>query len=193
MNAIMIRASLAGMALAGLFALAAGCGPNGTATDSGRGTEKAAATDKRVDDHSGWWCAEHGIPTARRSVPGGWAVGVDGLELICGDFFAVGAHLGPFDRIWDRAALIAIDPARRAEYTALEKRLLGPAGRILLAGFEYDQSKMQGPPWSLAEADVPGLYAGLDALLLDRYPETDARFADIRPMNHLWLLSARGG
>jgi hypothetical protein len=71
MNAIMIRASLAGMALAGLFALAAGCGPNGTATDSGRGTEKAAATDKKVDDHSGWWCAEHGIPEAECSMCSG--------------------------------------------------------------------------------------------------------------------------
>ena len=62
MSAIAIRASLAGMALAGAFALVVGCGPVATPTDSGKGTEKASATEKKPHDHGGWWCDEHGIP-----------------------------------------------------------------------------------------------------------------------------------
>ncbi len=63
MNAITIRAGLAGMFLAGVLALAVGCGPAGNPTEQAKGTGKptTAETGKK-HDHSGWWCDEHGIP-----------------------------------------------------------------------------------------------------------------------------------
>ena len=62
MNAITMRAGLAGMFLAGVFTLVVGCGPSNP-SDQAKGTgQPAAATGKKVDDHSGWWCIDHGIP-----------------------------------------------------------------------------------------------------------------------------------
>ena len=47
------------IALAGL--LAAGCGKTPTTgPEAGQPATSAAATD----DHSGWWCSEHGVPEA---------------------------------------------------------------------------------------------------------------------------------
>lgn len=51
--------------LFGLTMTALGCGgakdaPKAEATPKTK--ENAVATSKPVDDHSGWWCAEHGIP-----------------------------------------------------------------------------------------------------------------------------------
>jgi hypothetical protein len=51
------------MALAGLTVFAVGCGQNGggeAAKNDGK-TEKVAP-DGGKDDHSGWWCSEHGVP-----------------------------------------------------------------------------------------------------------------------------------
>jgi hypothetical protein len=49
------------MVLAGAFALTVGCGPTAT-----KPTEVAKVpadpSGKKVDDHSEWWCSEHGIP-----------------------------------------------------------------------------------------------------------------------------------
>jgi hypothetical protein len=62
MKATAIRAALAAMAVCGLF-VAAGCNQGGSgdvAKADATGKEKPAVAKK--DDHSGWWCAEHGIP-----------------------------------------------------------------------------------------------------------------------------------
>ena len=63
MNATTIRASLAGMALAGVIALAAGCGAVSNPSPQAKVPEKQdGSKDKKEHDHSGWWCDEHGIP-----------------------------------------------------------------------------------------------------------------------------------
>lgn len=62
MNAITIRTSLAAMAVGGLFALAVGCGPTNPSEQAKASGNSAPTSGKKVDDHSGWWCDEHGIP-----------------------------------------------------------------------------------------------------------------------------------
>lgn len=41
------------------LALAAGCGP---AESTGRRADNGPKPGQQKDDHSGWWCPEHGIP-----------------------------------------------------------------------------------------------------------------------------------
>jgi len=51
----------------GAFLILSGCGdkPPATNDDSNEATDTAATT---VDDHSGWWCVEHGVPEEECSI-----------------------------------------------------------------------------------------------------------------------------
>jgi thiopurine S-methyltransferase len=66
------------------------------------------------------------------------------------------------DVIFDRAALVALDPACRQRYVDGLHRLLKPGGHLLLIAFAYDQSRIAGPPWSV-DADT------IESLLGDRF------------------------
>jgi thiopurine S-methyltransferase len=83
------------------------------------------------------------------------------IRLLCGDYFALApADLAGVQAVYDRAALIALPPERRAEYVAHLDRLLPGARRTLLVTLEYPQEQMQGPPFSVAEREVQMLFAG---------------------------------
>lgn len=82
-----------------------------------------------------------------------------GIEVLCGDFFALDAAvLGRVDGVWDRAALIALPPPMRARYVAHLVRLLPAEVRILLVTCEYVETEMEPPPHSVREAEVRALY-----------------------------------
>jgi thiopurine S-methyltransferase len=83
------------------------------------------------------------------------------VTLVRADMFAVTPEaLGRFDLVYDRAALVAIDPRERARYVATCAALLRDAtSRTFLVGMAYDQSKAPGPPWSVDEATVRELFA----------------------------------
>jgi hypothetical protein len=65
MKTFTIRAGLVAMALSG-FLVAAGCNPSadtgGAGKAEGTGKEKPPVAKAKKDDHSDWWCAEHGVP-----------------------------------------------------------------------------------------------------------------------------------
>lgn len=105
--------------------------------------------------------AEQGL-TPRTSKEGGFAVWKSGpIRVLCGDYFALTpAHLAGVQAVYDRAALIALPPERRADYVAHLDRLLPGARRTLLVTLEYPQQQMQGPPFSVAEREVHSLFAG---------------------------------
>ena len=84
--------------------------------------------------------------------------------LLKGDFFGLDADAagGQFDSIWDRASMVAIDPALRGTYVNVMKKLLKPGGSILLVTFERrtgtEEAVKMGPPFSISEEQVRGLY-----------------------------------
>lgn len=83
----------------------------------------------------------------------------DGIELICGDAFALDeAALHDCVAVFDRAALIALPPDMRRRYVhELYARLpVGCAG--LLITLEYPPHEKQGPPFTVPEAEVRALY-----------------------------------
>lgn len=87
------------------------------------------------------------------------------LTILCGDFFALdraraeAAAGGPLAAWWDRAALIALPPAKRLLYAEQIARLTAPSARGLLVGFEYPQAEKEGPPFAVAESEVRALFA----------------------------------
>lgn len=103
--------------------------------------------------------ADNALPHRRE---GDRFVSDDGrIILVCADMFAGTRELlgGSFDAVYDRAALVAIEPSMRTQYVDAIANLLEPAARTLLVTFAYDQTMVQGPPWSISDADVHALYA----------------------------------
>lgn len=96
------------------------------------------------------------------------------ITYLVDDFFAlvpppVQERVGA---IFDRAALVAIDPSRRPRYVEALASMLRPGGTVLLICFEYDQSKLDGPPFSIPEADVHALFESrFEVALLEHIDE----------------------
>jgi thiopurine S-methyltransferase len=94
------------------------------------------------------------------------------LEILCGDFFELQqADIGTCDGVYDRAALIALPPAMRPGYVNHLCGLLQRHVRGLLLTLDYDQSEMQGPPFSVSDEELSRLFA--DACTLQRLGRTD--------------------
>jgi thiopurine S-methyltransferase len=84
-----------------------------------------------------------------------------GVTMVLGDMLAMTPDaLGTFDAVYDRAALVAIEPAARARYVETCRALLGPGAVTLLVALAYDESKASGPPFSVDEPLVRRLFAG---------------------------------
>ncbi|WP_421684301.1 thiopurine S-methyltransferase [Stutzerimonas urumqiensis] len=102
---------------------------------------------------------------------GGFSVYASGsIELWCGDIFAL-THEQVSDcaGLYDRAALIALPPAMRERYVAHLTDLLPGGCKGLLITLDYEQEKMDGPPFSVDDAEVQRLFQpGWRAELLER-------------------------
>ena len=68
---------------------------------------------------------------------------------------------GPIDAVFDRAALlVALDAEAPVRYAQHLQRMLTDGARMLLITFDYDQSKMGGPPFAVPAEEVDGLFSG---------------------------------
>lgn len=80
------------------------------------------------------------------------------IRLFCGDFFALTTEiLGQVDAVFDRASLVALPAAMRQNYAAKLTEITRSAPKLLVT-LEYEQSKMEGPPFSVTEDEVKSLY-----------------------------------
>ena len=83
-----------------------------------------------------------------------------GMELFCGDFFALtAADLSDCKLVYDRAALVALPPLLRRQYVAHLVKILPANAEILLVTMEYPQHEMDGPPFSVSETEVIELFS----------------------------------
>jgi thiopurine S-methyltransferase len=88
----------------------------------------------------------------------------DGIDIFVGDIFNLSrAALGPVDAIYDRAALVAFPPAMQVRYAPHMIEITARAPQLLIC-FEYDQSLVDGPPFSTDAAEVNRLYKDTYAL-----------------------------
>jgi len=81
------------------------------------------------------------------------------ITLVCGDYFEFSGE--PFAALYDRASLIALPPQIRPNYVSHTKSLLAANAQQLLITLEYDQSKANGPPFSVLADEVAGYWSKL--------------------------------
>jgi len=89
------------------------------------------------------------------------------LDVFVGDFFDLSREpLGRVDAVYDRGALVALPEASRPHYAAHLMDLTNNAPQLLI-GYEYQQSLMDGPPFSISHEEVERHYgASFDLTLL---------------------------
>ncbi len=94
------------------------------------------------------------------------------VSIVCGDYFQFLDD--PFDALYDRAALVALPLDLRPDYVEHTKNLLKVDAAQLLITLEYDQSKANGPPYSVLSDEVgiywPGLRKAGDLSALNNMP-----------------------
>jgi thiopurine S-methyltransferase len=107
------------------------------------------------------------------------------ITVLQGDIFDLaGAELLPFDRIWDRAAMIALPPELRPAYQRLLAARIEAGATLLLNVLEYDTGRMNGPPFSVAAAEVEMAFIRQHVRLLDQEDQLDDRW---RERGHDWI------
>jgi thiopurine S-methyltransferase len=103
--------------------------------------------------------AENGLNASKHESRLGTHFLADGIELVCGDAFALDAEtLADCHAVFDRAALIALPPELRVRYARELHARLPHGCRGLLVAMEYPQQQKAGPPFSVEEAEVRALY-----------------------------------
>jgi len=83
---------------------------------------------------------------------------ITNLTIFVGDIFKLTADdIGTVNGIYDRAALVALPDALREQYASHLVSITNNAPQLIVS-FEYDQSCMPGPPFSVNESTVDTLY-----------------------------------
>lgn len=111
------------------------------------------------------------------------------LDIFVGDIFDVTREiLGPVSAIYDRAALVALPDEMRKRYTKHLLEITDTATQLLIT-FEYDQSAMDGPPFSLTEGEVNRHYEDVyDIKLLASKAVPGGLKGKCAAMENIWLL-----
>jgi thiopurine S-methyltransferase len=105
------------------------------------------------------------------------------IAILAGDLFDASPEIvGPLDALYDRAAMVALPKEVRPRYAAHLRKLLPKGAPGIVLTFEYDQARIDGPPFSVPEAELRALYAeaGEDVAIsfLDEGPGDVPRFRD---------------
>jgi thiopurine S-methyltransferase len=93
------------------------------------------------------------------------AYAAKGITILQGDFFDVTqADVGQVTAVYDRAAVVALPPEMRPRYIRHLSALAGPGAVGLVISFDYPQEAMDGPPFSVPEAELRSYYAEVTPL-----------------------------
>ncbi len=113
--------------------------------------------------------SENGLTPAVRDVRDFKVKSADGIEIWCGDFFALHRDdLPKLDAAYDRAALVAMPRDMQPRYAAKMAELMPAGSPMLLVGLDYDPKEMQGPPFNIPQARVRELYeAAFEVLVIE--------------------------
>lgn len=88
------------------------------------------------------------------------------LDIFVGDIFhLISERIGGVDAIYDRAALVALPHPMRLRYTAHLNAITKRAPQLLVS-FNYDQSAMDGPPFSIPDEEIHAHYGASHAVAL---------------------------
>lgn len=79
------------------------------------------------------------------------------ILISTGDFFKL-PGVDAYDFIYDRASLVALPAEMRQDYAKVLRRVLKKKGKYLLIVYDYDQAKLDGPPFSVNESEIRNLF-----------------------------------
>lgn len=81
------------------------------------------------------------------------------IDIFVGDIFSLYGEIpGKVHAVYDRAALVALPEKIRKRYTAHLMEITGKAQQLLIC-YDYDQSLMEGPPFSISTEEVHQHYS----------------------------------
>jgi thiopurine S-methyltransferase len=114
------------------------------------------------------------------------------IDIFVGDIFALSRErLGPVDAIYDRAALVALPEEMRRRYTAHLMQLTDTAPQLLIC-FDYDQSSMEGPPFSVKNEELRRHYAeNYDVTLMASTDVSGGLKGKCPAKENAWLLKSK--
>ncbi len=102
--------------------------------------------------------AEMGLEPAVATKGGMKHYSATDLDIFVGDIFQLTrTMLDPVDAVFDRAALVALPEDMRIRYAGHVTDVTCQAPQLLVT-FEYDQTQMAGPPFSICEAEIQNHY-----------------------------------
>ncbi len=111
------------------------------------------------------------------------------ITLWAADIFALSTI--DIDAIYDRAALIALPANMRADYSTHIVKLSNNAPQLLIT-LNYDQSKKDGPPFSINQQQLHQYYsADYKIVELASNSSTLNAASEILVIEHVWLLKPR--
>ena len=115
-----------------------------------------------------------------------------GIDIFAGDIFALdSATLGAIDITYDRAALVALPVAMRRRYAAHLGAITGAAPQFLNT-LDYDQSRMDGPPFAVNAAEVRACHGDRYAVgEIDRIAVPGGLKGKCPATETVWRLEAR--
>jgi thiopurine S-methyltransferase len=80
------------------------------------------------------------------------------IDIFVGDIFSLSCSvLGQIDAIYDRAAFVALPEPMRDRYAAHLIKITDRAPQLLIT-YDYDQSLLDGPPFSVSHQEVSRQY-----------------------------------
>ena len=111
------------------------------------------------------------------------------IDVFVGDIFHLSSMmLDPVDAIYDRAALVALPKERRDQYTTHLTKITNNAPQLLIC-YEYDQSLMEGPPFSVSNEEVSQHYRdSYDLTLIASTNVTGGLKGKCAAKENVWLL-----
>lgn len=112
--------------------------------------------------------------------------------LLAGDVLdATAEDVGPLTAVYDRAAIVALPEETRTRYVARLRSLLPAGSPVLVVSFDYPESAMEGPPFSVGEQRLRGLFAGASIELLGETHITSGKIADagVEAKEQCWLVT----
>ncbi|MCY7295777.1 thiopurine S-methyltransferase [Alteromonas sp. a30] len=112
------------------------------------------------------------------------------LNVFVGDIFNITQEqIGQIDAIYDRAALVALPSEMREQYCKHLVQISKRAPQLVIC-FEYDQSVMSGPPFSIDEKEVRAHYEQYYTVTLADKQQYYAKIKrKVAPIEEVWLLN----
>ncbi len=111
------------------------------------------------------------------------------IDIFVGNIFDVSSEmLGPVDAVYDRAALVALPKEMRNRYTKHLVTITDQAPQLLLT-YDYDQTLMEGPPFSIGSDEVNQHYReSYDISLVESNAVPGGLKGKCEAQEKIWLL-----